>query len=83
MSDKNSRTHTTQISSQKLPVKASLMIMVLDLVVLLCILLTIYAAMGAPIVSTPILCRHPQRYVAVQNFVNRLHVLLQHFEKDL
>ena len=79
MSDKNSRTHTTQISSQKLPVKTSLMVMVLDLVVLLCILLTAHTAMGAPIVSTLILRRHPQRYVAVQNFVNRLHVLFQHF----
>ena len=59
------------------------MIMVLDLIIFLCILLTAHAAMGTPIVSTPILRRHTQRYVAVQNFVNRLHVLLQHFEKDL
>ena len=59
------------------------MVMVLDLIIFLCVLLTANRAMGAPIVSTPILRRHPQRYVAVQNFVNRLHVLLQHFEKDL
>ena len=59
------------------------MVMVLDLIIFLRVLLTANRAMGAPIVSTPILCRHPQRYVAVQNFVNRLHVLLQHFEKDL